>query len=246
MKVILIKDLKRKGKFGDVIEVANGYATNYLIPNGFALSANNANTKLFDQIKDKAFSEVNEQRAQLTETASQIKGKTFTMIALSRDGKLYGSITPSIIITQMIRKELPDLKINASDIIIDAGNIKFVGSYDCTAQFTKDISARFKIVIESDESDEQPELLEAILEEDEKATIENEMTSDDEDEHNESASDDDQDEPIVAEEITADELSEDESSEDEPHADEVNSALSDDTPAVDEGNASDTEHNQPS
>ena len=245
MKVILIKDLKRKGKFGDVIEVANGYATNYLIPNGFALSANNANTKLFDQIKDKAFSEVNEQRAQLTETASQIKGKTFTMIALSRDGKLYGSITPSYHYTNDT-KRAPRFKINASDIIIDAGNIKFVGSYDCTAQFIKDISARFKIVIESDESDEQPELLEAILEEDEKATIENEMTSDDEDEHNESASDDDQDEPIVAEEITADELSEDESSEDEPHADEVNSALSDDTPAVDEGNASDTEHNQPS
>ena len=43
MEVILIKDLKRKGTFGDVIEVADGYARNYLIPNGYALVANTAN-----------------------------------------------------------------------------------------------------------------------------------------------------------------------------------------------------------
>ena len=51
MEVILIKDLKRKGTFGDTIDVATGYAINYLIPNGFALSA--SNKKLFDQMKDK-------------------------------------------------------------------------------------------------------------------------------------------------------------------------------------------------
>ncbi len=168
MEVILIKDLKRKGTFGDTIEVADGYARNYLIPNGFALIANNANKKRFEEIKDKAMAQVTELRTSLQHTADQIKGKTFTMTALSRDGKLYGSITPSIIVNDMIQKELPDLKINASDVIIDAGNIKFVGTYTCKAQFTKNISSSFTIVIESDESDEQPELLEAIFEDDKK------------------------------------------------------------------------------
>ena len=108
MEVILIKDLKRKGTFGDTIEVADGYARNYLIPNGFALIANNANKKRFEEMKDKAMAEVTELRGQLQNAADEIKGKTFTMTALSRDGKLYGSITPSVIINEMIRKELPD------------------------------------------------------------------------------------------------------------------------------------------
>ena len=43
MEVILIKDLKRKGTFGDTIEVADGYARNFLIPKGFALIANKTN-----------------------------------------------------------------------------------------------------------------------------------------------------------------------------------------------------------
>ena len=53
MKVILIKDLKRKGTFGDEIDVADGYARNYLIPNGFALPANKSNKKKFEEIKGK-------------------------------------------------------------------------------------------------------------------------------------------------------------------------------------------------
>ena len=166
MEVILIKDLKRKGTFGDVIEVADGYATNYLIPNGFALYANKANKKRFEEMKGKALVEVNKLRDDLKTTASEIKGQSFTMTALSRDGKLYGSITPSIIV-DLIKETLPEVKINASDIIIEEGNIKYVGTYACKAQFTKDISADFDIIIESDESDEQPELLEAILAEDE-------------------------------------------------------------------------------
>ena len=170
MEVILIKDLKRKGNFGDTIDVADGYARNYLIPNGFALIANNANKKRFEEMKEKAMANVSELRARLQSAADQIKGKTFTMTALSRDGKLYGSITPSIIVNDMINKELPELKISASDIIIDDGNIKFVGTYGCKAQFTKNISASFTITIESDESDEQPELLEAFYD-DELATV---------------------------------------------------------------------------
>ena len=90
MEVILIKDLKRKGNFGDTIDVADGYARNYLIPNGFALIANNANKKRFEEMKEKAMANVSELRARLQSAADQIKGKTFTMTALSRDGKLYG------------------------------------------------------------------------------------------------------------------------------------------------------------
>ncbi len=177
MEVILIKDLKRKGSFGETIDVANGYALNYLIPNGFALVANNANKKRFEQIKDKKLQEVSELRDQLKSYADQINGKTFSMVALSRDGKLYGSVTASVIVTEVI-KELPDIKINAGDIIVEEGNIKFVGTYTCKAQFTKDIFATFTFIIESDESDEQPELLEAILDEPEETNNVSEEESD--------------------------------------------------------------------
>lgn len=176
MEVILIKDLKRKGSFGETIDVANGYALNYLIPNGFALVANNANKKRFEQIREKKLQEVTELRDQLKSYADQINGKTFSMVALSRDGKLYGSITASVIVAEVI-KELPDIKINAGDIIVEEGNIKFVGTYTCKAQFTKDISASFTFIIESDESDEQPELLESILDEPETSSEDEEVVN---------------------------------------------------------------------
>ena len=73
MEVILIKDLKRKGTFGDVIEVADGYATNYLIPNGFALTANKSNRKRFEEMKDKALVEVTKLRNDLKSTAAELK-----------------------------------------------------------------------------------------------------------------------------------------------------------------------------
>ena len=131
------------------------------------------------------------------------------MTALSRDGKLYGSITPSVIV-QQIKNELPEIDVNASDIIIEEGNIKFVGSYECKAQFTKDISADFKMVIESDESDEQPELLEAILDEPEANESEEADTdaeeaalSDDSDNTEEDAEADvNEEEPAAEEEVT--------------------------------------------
>ena len=78
MEVILI-NLKRKGTFGDVIEVADGYARNYLIPNGYALVANKTNKKRFEEIKDKAMLDVSKLRDELSSTTDQIKGKTFTM-----------------------------------------------------------------------------------------------------------------------------------------------------------------------
>ena len=174
MEVILIKDLKRKGTFGDVIEVADGYARNFLIPNGYALFANRANRKRFAEIKDKELAKVNNLREQLKSTADQVKDKTFTMIALSRDGKLYGSITSSTIVDK-IKEEFPDIGINGSDILIEDGHIKFVGTYSCKAQFTKEIYSNFTVVIEADESDEQPELLEALMEDEPQASSEEDL-----------------------------------------------------------------------
>lgn len=172
MEVILLKDLKRKGTFGDTVTVANGYAVNYLIPNGFAISATPANKKRFEEMKAKAFESVKERRESLSNTVAQIKGKTFTIVALSRDGKLYGSITPSLII-DAIKQDLSDISINASDILIEEGQIKFVGTYQCKLQLTRDISSTFTIVVEADEADEQPELLESIIE-DESSGVSNE------------------------------------------------------------------------
>jgi large subunit ribosomal protein L9 len=162
MEVILIKDLKRRGTFGDVITVANGYAMNYLIPNQFAIPATKANQKKFSEIKKKAFASVEAQRDELKIIAADLANKTFTIVVRARDGKLYGSVSPTAISNQIISVN-PDLIVNPSDIIIDAGTIKFVGTYACRAQFTKDISAKFTVVVESDSTDEEPELLESVI-----------------------------------------------------------------------------------
>ena len=175
MKVILIKDLKRKGLFGDVINVEDGYGRNFLIPEGYAISANKANLKRFEEIKDKELKKVENLRSELNETANKVNGRSFTTIALTRDGKLYGSITATQIVS-IIKDEFPEMKINASDVLIEDGSIKFSGSYKCKLQLTKSIAADFILVVESDESDEQPELLEPLVD-DQEATADEPVDS---------------------------------------------------------------------
>lgn len=93
MKVILLRDVKEQGKQGDLIEVNDGYARNYLIPKKLAMEAtsaaiNNRNQMLANEAKKKAA-----EKEKAIELYNELMNKTINLPVRCGEGKLYGSIT---------------------------------------------------------------------------------------------------------------------------------------------------------
>lgn len=94
MKVILVEDMKKLGKKGDVVEVADGYARNYLLPRELVLEATAANLKELEKRKKKQATREAQEEARARELADRLRGKVITVRAKAGEGgRLFGSIT---------------------------------------------------------------------------------------------------------------------------------------------------------
>lgn len=144
MKVILLKDVKGSGKKGDIVNVADGYASNYLIPNKLAQPANATNLNLANQEKA---SEQHKQQLILDaakELKSKIDGHTIALnIKCGENGKTFGSIT---------NKEIAD-KLNAIGYDVDKKKIEFnpvktIGLFDVKIKLHPQVTAVIKVDIQ--------------------------------------------------------------------------------------------------
>ena len=94
MQVILLERVAKLGQMGDVVSVRNGHARNFLLPQGKALRASEANIKAFEAQKAQLEARNLEQRKEAEQVATRLDGETFTMIrAASDSGALYGSVS---------------------------------------------------------------------------------------------------------------------------------------------------------
>lgn len=144
MKVILIKDLKGKGKKGDVIEVNPTYALNVLIKQGIAkeATANNLNENR-GQKNAQAFHH-SEEVKKYQAIADSLKDKVLTIgLKFGANGKAFGSITK-----QEVFNKLVELKVQADKkMILDFEPIKTVGEYKVTIQFMKEVKTDIKVQV---------------------------------------------------------------------------------------------------
>ncbi len=137
MKVILIKDLKGKGKAGDIIDVNPNYAMNVLIKQGIAIEANKSNLNDHKgQVEAKAFHH-GEKVKEFQAIADRIKNKAYNFtLSVGANGKAFGSITK-----QEIMSALASDGINIDkNQIKDFPSIKAVGQYKITLQLIKEVS----------------------------------------------------------------------------------------------------------
>ena len=105
MKVMLVKDVYKLGRAGDIKKVADGYGRNFLIPQGFAVLATEGALKQVQKIKAQAEVRRSSQNNELKGLADAIKDVTLTFAAKAGDtGKLYGSITTQDIATALTEK----------------------------------------------------------------------------------------------------------------------------------------------
>jgi large subunit ribosomal protein L9 len=94
MDVILLERIEKLGAIGDVVKVKNGYARNFLLPNGKALRANESNRKVFEANRERIESQNAERRSVAEKDSKGIDGATVQLIRqASNTGQLYGSVS---------------------------------------------------------------------------------------------------------------------------------------------------------
>lgn len=148
MKVILIREIDTLGFEGDTVNVAKGYARNYLIPKGFALEANNRNIRLIEMQKKK----IDERRLKAKETAEKVKDdireKVITINQKAgEEDKLYGSVTSMDIADQL---EKLGIEIDRRKIVLEKP-IKSLGEYEVAIKLHPEVTGTLKVVVVAEE-----------------------------------------------------------------------------------------------
>ena len=145
MKVILLQDVKGKGKKGQMIEVSDGYARNFMLPKKLAqeATADNINTM---RMNDKATQErIAREKAEALALSKQLREMTVVVKAKGGGaGRLFGAVTNQEIANAL---EGHGIKLDKRKIVL-AENIKNVGTYTVTCKLGYEISAPLSVKIE--------------------------------------------------------------------------------------------------
>lgn len=148
MKVILQENLENLGHIGDIVKVAPGYARNYLIPKGFALPANEKNTKAMEHAKRQLEYKKNKVLEQAKAIATKIEAITLSLVhQAGEEGKLFGSVTNMELAEQL---KVQGLEIDRKKIAL-ADPIKQLGEYTVVVKIHPEVTANLKVVVSKPE-----------------------------------------------------------------------------------------------
>ena len=145
MKVILLKDVKKQGKKDDILEVSDGYATNYLIKNKLAV----AYSKRSSEVLDKQIEKRNDEEQKLVDSYNEIKkkieNKEFKFkVKTGKEDKVFGTISSKSIADELNKK---GYKIDKKCIMIDNA-IDTLGTHVVKIKLHKKVEFNIRIVLE--------------------------------------------------------------------------------------------------
>jgi|YelNatPaOPRAMG01_1025707.scaffolds.fasta_scaffold11865_2 large subunit ribosomal protein L9 len=142
MKVILLKDIEKLGKTYDVVEVKDGFARNYLIPQKKAIPLTDKNLKYIEEQKKKILREKETEKKKACELAKKLEGKSINVLMKVHDNdQLYGSVTAQKI-SEALEQE--GFKIDKKCIILDEP-IKSLGVFDCLIRLHPEVETKIKV-----------------------------------------------------------------------------------------------------
>ena len=147
MDVILKQDVPNLGYKDDVVNVKDGYARNYLIPQGMAIIADKRNKKIIEEIKRQRSYKEEKFVAEAEEKAKALEGTTLTIGAKAgTSGKIFGSVN-NIQISQAL-KDQKGFDIDRKMIEVDGESIKELGTYKAKVRLHKDVNVtiNFEVV----------------------------------------------------------------------------------------------------
>ena len=144
MEIILKQDVINLGYKDDIVTVKNGYANNYLLPQGMAIIATPANKKMHQEtLRQRAFKEEKLRKDAETLKAA-LDGKNVRLAAkVGENGQLFGSVN-NIQIADAL-KEQYNYDVDRKKIVVDGSKIKTVGTYNAIVNIYRDIKAELSL-----------------------------------------------------------------------------------------------------
>ncbi len=145
MEIILKQDVNNLGHKDDIVVVKNGYATNYLIPQGFAIMATPSAKKVHaENLRQRAHKEA-KLREDATALAAKLEGVEVTIATkVSSTGKVFGSVNNIQVAEALAAK---GFEIDRRNITVAEDKLQEVGVYDATVKCYKDIKATIKVSV---------------------------------------------------------------------------------------------------
>ena len=161
MKVMLIKDVYKLGRAGDVKKVADGYGRNFLLPQGLAVLATAGALKQAERIRKQAEISRAELNSELQGLADQVNGITVTFSAKAGEtGKLYGSVTTQDVATAVTEQVRFEIKKHQ----VDMQPIRNLGEFTANIRLTIDLVPEVKIIVHREGEAIEEEAVEEIEE----------------------------------------------------------------------------------
>ena len=148
MNVILMERVTNLGDLGEEVAVRNGYARNFLLPQGKAVRATEENREVFEARRSELEASAVERLSEAEQRAHQLDECTVTIVARTGDeGKLYGSVG-----TVEVAQALIDMgiEVRKSEVVMSEGAIRITGEYEVDIHLHADVTRGIKVVVVSE------------------------------------------------------------------------------------------------
>ena len=146
MQIILLEKLVNLGQLGDVVKVRDGYARNFLIPQGKAVPATAANLAEFEAKRAEYEAKAQATLDGATSRQAKLADASVTISAnASTDGKLYGSVGPREI-ADAITRQL-GVEVGKSEVVMGEGPLRHTGEFEVLVHLHADIDTTVKVVV---------------------------------------------------------------------------------------------------
>ena len=149
MELVLLQKVKNLGNLGDKVRVKPGYGRNFLIPQGQAVPATEANVAEFEKRRSEYEAKANDVFTAAEARKASLEGAEVTVKAnASAEGKLFGSIGPRDIAEAFSAAGKP---LNKSEVVMGEGPIRHTGEFEVHVHLHADVHTTVKVTVAADE-----------------------------------------------------------------------------------------------
>lgn len=148
MKVILLQDVSKLGKKGDLVEVNDGYGRNFLIPRELAEEATSGKIKAWKELQSSKEARQEKERLQAEQVKKHLQGRQVTIkVSVGEGGKLFGSVTSSQIAEALVSQL--QARVDKKEIRLDEA-IRQVGNFPFKIRLAPSIEVEMTVKVEAD------------------------------------------------------------------------------------------------
>lgn len=147
MQVILREDVDNLGKKGDQVDVARGYARNFLLPKRLAMEVNQNNLRMIEKEKKVLLAKLHKEKEEAEQLAEHIRSVQLTFRRKVHGDELYGSVSSGDIADALEKK---GFSIEKRKVALD-DPIKTLGEFDVSTKLHPEVTATFKVKVEKEE-----------------------------------------------------------------------------------------------